>query len=86
MRRKMSQIFGVVVLSIMTSAITTNVPAAQTSSSHFGRSQGQFVFRLRNVDGSVRSELVTPLATAGEVVCDAALNIPITRLRHVRGR
>jgi hypothetical protein len=76
MRRKMSQISGVVGLSIATLAVTTNVSAAQTTSSHLSRSQGQLVLRLHNADGSVQSESVTPVAAAGEVVCDAALENP----------
>ncbi len=78
MRRKMSQISGVVALSIATLVVTTNVSAAHTTSSHFNLSstQGQLVLRIHNADGGVQSESMAPLATAGEVVCDAAVENP----------
>jgi hypothetical protein len=76
MRRKMSQISGVAVLFVATLAVTTNAAAAQTTSSHLRRTQGQLVLRLHNADGNVQSESVAPLAAAGEVVCDAAVENP----------
>ncbi|MGH3906408.1 MAG: hypothetical protein ACRDTE_19850 [Pseudonocardiaceae bacterium] len=72
MRRNLSQISGVVALSIAALAVTTNVSAAQTMSSP----QGQLVLRMHNADGSVQSESSAPLAAAGEVVCDAAVQNP----------
>jgi len=78
MRGKTSQISGVVALSIATLVATTNVSAAHTTSSRLNLSgtQGQLVLRIHNADGSVQSKSVAPLAAAGEVACDAAVENP----------
>jgi hypothetical protein len=77
MRRKMSQISGVVALSVVTLAVTTDVSAAQISSSHLSRFQGQLVLRLRNAGGNVPIESVTPSAVAiPVVVCDSSPENP----------
>ena len=54
-------------------AAPTNVSAARATSPHLNIAQGQVAFRVHNADGVVQSESVTPLAAAGEVVCDAAV-------------
>lgn len=72
----MSQISGVVALSLTTLALTTNVSAAQTTSSHVSKPHGHVVLRIHNADGIVQSESTAPLVAAGEVVCDAAVENP----------
>jgi hypothetical protein len=75
-RRKLPQISCVVTLAIATLAVTTNVSAAQITSSHLSITRGQLALRIHNTDGSVQSESVTTLTAAGEVVCDATVDNP----------
>lgn len=76
MRMKMPQIFGVVALSIVTLAVTTNLPAAHAAASNLGGPQGRLVLRMHHADESVQGESVALLAAPGEVLCDAAVENP----------
>jgi len=74
MGRKMSQISGVVVLSVVTLAVATDASAAQVTSPYLGGDKGQLLLRLGNVGRNVQSELVAPLAI--HVTCNGSPENP----------